>query len=229
MEKEKNKFQPSKINSLLALTSIIAVLISAFFIWQNNSLKKLLAIRSFEDCIKAQGSQIEAVEPPKCTTLDGREFFGQSQKEVWQKYEDEDLSFEYPAGIEVKKEETEKEITRKLTYTGPTQKENTELYDGYSFSITQTKDSKQSSQALAKKERQNSLEVCDDPKKVSEIEETEIAKIKAYKFESDCLGKMINIYLENSQKLYRISLIWSEDKKYQEILQRILSGLNFSK
>jgi len=223
---ENNKPKAPKINSILAITSIFAVLIAAFFIWQNNELKKLLAINSFDECVKANGDQIQPIEPPKCVTKDGREFEGPRKEEtkegVWEKYESQNFSFIYPAGVKIKEEEK----TFSLTFFGETQKEETELYDGYSFSIIQIENAT-NPLSLTKKERQASLEVCEDQEKVSEIEEIEVAKTKGYKYTSDCLIKTTNIYLQNSKKVYRITTTWAGDEKYEDVLDKILASLNF--
>ncbi len=224
---EKNKLQALKINSILALTSIFAVFIATFFIWQNNELKKLLNINSFEECAKAKGSQIQTTEPPKCFTKDGREFEGprkeEAKEDIWEKYESQNFSFIYPAGVKIKEENK----TISLIYLGKTQKEETELYDGYSFSISQTENAT-NLLSLAKKERQTSLEVCDNQEKVSEIEEIEVAKTKGYQYTNNCTIKTTKIYLQNLKKVYRITTTWAGDEKYKEILDKILVSLTFA-
>lgn len=224
---ENNKPKAPKINSILAITSIFAVLIAAFFIWQNNELKKLLAINSFEECTKAKGSQIQTTEPPKCITKDGREFEGprkeEAKEDIWEKYGSQNFSFIYPAGVKIKEENK----TISLIYLGKTQKEETELYDGYSFSISQTENAS-NLLSLAKKERQTSLEVCNNQEKVSEIEEIEVAQIKGYQYTSNCTIKTTKIYLQNLKKVYRITTTWAGDEKYKEILDKILVSLTFA-
>jgi hypothetical protein len=223
---ENNKPQALKINSILALISIFAVFIATFFIWQNNELKKLLAINSFEECAKANGSQIQTTEPPKCITKDGREFEGprkeEAKEDIWEKYESQNFSFIYPAGVKIKEENK----TISLIYLGKTQKEETELYDGYSFSISQTENAT-NLLSLAKKERQTSLEVCNNQEKVSEIEEIEVAQIKGYQYTSNCTIKTTKIYLQNLKKVYRITTTWAGDEKYKNILDKVLASLNF--
>lgn len=230
--KEKPNF--SNTNSLLALSSIIAVFIAGFFIWQNGKLKKLLAIQSFDDCVNTQGTKKEEGEKEKCITQDGRVFEKKIKEEdenkemPWKKYEQQDFSFEYPSDLEVKEEEDKRSKTIKISYLGPSQEENTELYDGYSFSITELKGKKQSPLSSAKEARKNSLEVCENKEDISEIEEIEIGKIKAYKYESKCLDNTTIIFLEKQDKLYEISTTWSGEEKYKTIIDKITTSLKFS-
>lgn len=231
----KEKPQFSRINSLLAVTSIIAVFIAGFFIWQNGQLKKLLAIQSFDDCVSDKKSRKEVAEKEKCITQDGRVFEKEIQKEdekkevSWKKYEQQDFSFEYPSELEIKEQEDKRGKTVKLVYLGPSQEENTELYDGYSFSITELKGKKQNPLALAKESRKNSLEICENKEDISEIEETEIGKIKAYKYESNCFGNSTTIiFLENQEKLYEITTTWVKEKDYKTITDKVIASLKFS-
>jgi hypothetical protein len=223
---ENNKPQALKINSILALTSIFAVFVATFFIWQNNELKKLLNINSFEECTKAKGSQIQTTEPPKCVTKDGREFEGprkeEAKEDIWEKYESQNFSFIYPAGVKIKEENK----TISLIYLGKTQKEETELYDGYSFSISQIENAT-NLLSVIKKERESSIKACGNPQKISEIEEIEVAKTKGYQYTSDCPIKTTNIYLQNSKRVYRIITTWAGDEKNKEILDKVLASLNF--
>lgn len=212
------------VNPILATSSIIAVLISAFFIWQNSQLKKLLSINSFDDCAKANGSQIQTIELKKCITKNGQEFISPTQtpkEEPWKKYEGKNFSFEYPESLDL--EEDEKSV--KLTFWGKNQKENTELYDGYSFSITQLESENQKPADIAKKERETTLEVCEE---VSEIKEVNVNNTKAYEYELNCQAKTKNIYLENQKINYQITLAYAGDEKYKEILEKILSSLKFT-
>jgi hypothetical protein len=223
---QNNKTPAPKINFILALTSIISVLIATFFIWQNNELKKLLNINSFEECVKANGGQIQPMEPPKCVTKDGREFEGpkkeEAKEDIWGKYESQNFSFIYPAGVKIKEENK----TISLIYLGKTQKEETELYDGYSFSISQIENTT-NLLSVIKKERESSTKACGNPQKISEIEEIEVAKTKGYQYTSNCTIKTTNIYLQNSKKAYRITTTWAGNNRYKEILDKVLASLNF--
>jgi hypothetical protein len=212
------------INPILAFTTIISVLISFFFIWQNNKAKSLLAIKTYEDCKQAKDSKIEE---NKCTTVDGREFETHSapkeEKKEFLEFSNELLSFKYPSEANLN-EDKESGIIN-VFFKGQTQKDNTELSDGYALSIYDL-NKKTLLKQIAENDRKESLKICED--KVSEISDYSLNELKGYGYKDNCFGYIENIYIQTkSGTKYKISLVSSENEEYQDKLEKILSSLSF--
>lgn len=218
---------PKKINlnPILALFTIISVLISAFLLQQNNKARELLAIKTFEDCQKSKSAK---TENNTCITEDGREFKNEKPTTAPKEESTNSLRFSnqlfsvtYPQEAKLKEE---KDNAATIYFWGETQKEGTEIYDGYSISISQIKNALSIKQ-IAQKEQKQSREICEEG--VSEISEYKSEKIEGYQYTSNCLGNNQNIYTEKGGNKFRISLVWAGKDKYKQEVEKILSSLTF--
>lgn len=214
------------LNPILALFTIISVLISAFLLQQNNKAKELLTIRTFEDC---QRSRSAKTKNDVCTTEDGREFKNEKAVALPKekitnllKFSNQLLSVNYPQEAKLKEDKENGSVV--IYFWGETQKENTELYDGYSISISPIKDTLPIKQ-IAQNEQKQSLETCEDS--TSPISEYKSEKIEGYQYTSNCLGNSQNIYTEKGGSKFRISIVWTGKDEYKEEVEKILSSLTF--
>ncbi len=182
-------------------------------------------IRTFEDCQKSKNTK---TENDVCTTEDGREF--KKEKPVAQEenttdnkidFANEFFSLKYPK--KAKLEEDKENNSARIIFLGESQKENTELYDGYSFSISLLKENLTPKQ-IAQKEQKQSLEVC---KETSSVTEYKSDKIEGYQYTASCQGNSQNIYIQRGNLKVRISLFWSGKEEYQKDVEEILSSLTF--
>ena len=219
---------PKKINlnPMLALFTIVSVLISAFLLQQNNKAKELLSIKTFEDCQKSKSARIEN---DICTTEDGREF--KKEKEATPpkeksnnllKFSNQIFSVNYPQEAKLKEDKEGGAVV--IYFWGDKQKENTELYDGYSVSFNLIQ-SNLSLKQIAQNDQKQSLKVCENG--TSQILEYKSEKLEGYQYTSNCLGNSQNIYTEKGDNKLRISLVWAGKDEYKKEVEKILSSLTF--
>lgn len=211
------------LNPILAVSTIISVLISIFLIWQNKKATKLLLIRNFEDCQKSKNAKLEN---DICTTEDGREF--KKEKEVEKEentaknkteFANEFVSLKYPKNSELEEDKENNSI--RILFWGESQKENAELSDGYSISISLLKENLPLKQ-IAQKEQKQSIEVCEE---TTDITEYKLEKIDGYQYSINCLGNSQNIYTQKGNKKFRISLAWIGKEEYKKEIDEILSSI----
>lgn len=116
----------------------------------------------------------------------------------------------------------------RFTYIGPAQlasgKTQTELSDGYSFSVTKLGSTFQSDpKTEIGKAAQNSKENCTS---VSAISNVVIAGINAFRYSGNCLGNYTTIYLSDGKNTYSITQLYTNDS-YKTITDQILSTFKF--
>ncbi len=213
------------LNPILAASAMVSVLISLFLFWQNKKATELLLIKTFEDCQKSQNTKIEN---DVCITEDGREFkkekaVVQNKEEINDKTEFANQFFSLKYSTKSKLEEDKENNSVRILFLGESQKENTELSDGYSISISLLENNLTLKQ-IAQKEQKQALEVC---RETSDITEYKSEKIEGYQYTANCLGNVQNIYTEKGNKKFRISLSWSGKEEYQKEVEEILSSLTF--
>ncbi len=213
------------LNPILAISTIIAVLISLFLFWQNKKATELLLIRTFEDC---QNSKNAKTEDDICITADGREFKKENpamQEEIISDdkidFANEFFSLKYPKNARLEEDKENNGV--QITLARESQKENTELFDGYSFSISLLKENLTPKQ-IAQKEQKQSLEVCEETSSVTEYKSE---NIEGYQYTASCQGTSQNIYIQKGNLKVRISLFWSGKEEYQKEVEEILSSLTF--
>ncbi len=213
------------LNLLLAISTIVSVAISFFLFWQNKKAAELLSIRTFEDCQKSKNAKLEN---HICTTQDGREF--KKEKEVEKEenaisntieFTNEFFSLKYSK--DSKLEEDEENNSVRILFLGKSQKENTELYDGYSLSISLLKENLTLKQ-IAQKEQKQSVGLCEE---TSDTTEYKSEKIEGYQYTANCFGYSQNIYTQKGNKKFRISLVWNGKEEYKKEVEEILSSITF--
>lgn len=157
----------------------------------------------------------------------------------WQTYTDQQygFSFQYPVEAVVRNVmETPKRV--KVMRIGPTQvasgRIQTELFDGYSFTVTFFSEAKDGSISVLSEKMYNSAKQACSEATFSPIKDVQIAgkNAKTYSVEN-CLGNYTETFVGNHGYVYDITQIYSGNDKllertYQDTISQILATFRFT-
>ena len=174
------------------------------------------------------------ITPPETTDTTNTETTPNPVKNPdWESFDADTYSFLYPPEATP----LEREYGSVITFMGPKQiasgRTQTELFDGYSFSIEPVETTDELA-TFAQNERTNAEENCHSGEgAVSELAETTIANQPAFQFTvTDCYVDYTSTLVEHNGQSYRISQSYvgtPEDQAgYREITQQILQSIQFA-
>ncbi|KKU43053.1 MAG: hypothetical protein UX59_C0031G0014 [Microgenomates group bacterium GW2011_GWA1_46_7] len=127
--------------------------------------------------------------------------------------------------------ETPDALTWSVYYWGPTQKAQTELYDGYAITLTRFETAGENvAQTQADSDRQTSIDVCGE-EVVTPVTTAVIADQSALTFSGGCLGEASPYYFTVQDILYRLTIMVTgtpeQTSIYQQAVDSILASLTF--
>lgn len=207
---------------ILILLFLSATTATAFLYFQNQSLKSQLSsltqvIANPEGTLSEPTPEAMMEEDP---TADWKTYINPTQT----------YSFKHPNGLlsDTKASGSGYESI-KFTLVGPTQiasgRTQTELFDGYSFSVTKIGPSEQyKAQIEIDKQIEDSKGACQE---VDPAETVIVNNIQAYRYFGNCLGTFYTIFISDGRDTYRISQLFTNDN-YKLITDQILSTFEFT-
>lgn len=160
----------------------------------------------------------------------------------WQLYQGNGYTFKHPKDVDTFTETAGKDTDSiSVVFIGPTQKASgrtqTELFDGYSFSVTNMGvSSENSSSELVAKERMQNVDACSQTDPVTDISEVQtmvLAGHTAYQFTSiGCFADFTLTYLDDGSNVFRITQLYTGTpdvyESYKRTTDQILSTFAFT-
>lgn len=227
--------QPSTNNNKLFVVTTVTVLLttviagSAVYFWQKSANER--AISDLEQKIASLEAQIlttKKVEIPQPTSVLSPTPTP-DLTEDWLTYSNSDIvyTFKYPSNVSL----TEKNNTIQLYLQGPTQRQNTEFYDGIMlifslpFQIGNVSLSEYVDQEI-EQSKQNA-DILEEKTKIN------VAGIEGFTYTAQGLGTSKYIYLQSSDKTWTVKIINGTNdptnQGYNNTVDQILSTFKFTK
>lgn len=210
--------QPKKSKKGVSLSFILSVLlilvtaIAVFFYWQNTRLRNQLK------------DQIEQTTPTISPISSPTPFI--DPMESWKEYSTSTYSFKYPPDMIL----TEGDASHaKVVKLGPTQKAQTEVYDGILINFQPYELPGVSTSTYAKNVIQK--ELGPDGKIVEEVTDTELNGLPASTFTIESLGTFTFYVVQDEKEIMLAVISYTapdpEDSGHQAIVDQILSTFEF--
>lgn len=209
-----------------------------FLLYQNYSKSQIQkSIVDFDSCVKA-GNPMTASYPGICRTSDGRSFVQPLTDEEKKKlippstepsiqettnektYKDTNITFNYPSNINLHKNNEEVY----LELWGPTQKKDTEFYDGINFGFTKGELEGKSLKVVVEQAIERSKE---NGEILIPLTNVKLAGVEGYKYRAQGLGEVEYTFLpmKNSYLIIRNTTNDPTNKGFQETVDQILQTL----